>query len=58
MTTEGEARTTRILEKLFYTEKKTKELLHIYTTVLPILKYVMLFQMSKPMIHLLNDKQI
>lgn len=58
MTKDGQARINRIIQKLFYTAKKTKVLLHIYTAVLPLLKkYVMLFQMNQPMIHLLNDKQ-
>ncbi len=59
MTPDGQARTKRIVSKLFHTLSKTKVQLHIYTSVLPLLKkYTMLFQMNKTMIHLLNDKQI
>ena len=59
MTTDGIARTKRIVAKLFHTSKITKVQLHIYTSVLPLLKkYVMIFQKSQTMIHVLNDKQI
>ncbi|XP_071506624.1 uncharacterized protein [Diadema antillarum] len=58
MTKEGRERTNIILHKLFFVGPKTKVLLHIFTSVLPMLKsYVMLFQRDASMIHLLNDEQ-
>ena len=58
MTKEGLARTKRIVEKLFYAVPKTKALIHVFTSVLPLLKEsVMLFQMETTLVHLLNDRQ-
>ena len=34
-------------------------IMSVYTAVLPILKkYVMLFQMTEPLVHMLNEKQV
>ena len=58
MTKEGVQRLKGIVQKVFYTGSKTKVLLHVYVSVLPLLKkYVMMFESVKPMVHLLNDKQ-
>lgn len=58
MTQLGKERKNRIVKKMFDTQKRTKVILHIYSTILPMLKkYVMLFQMTNPLIHKLNDKQ-
>ncbi|XP_030828178.1 uncharacterized protein LOC115919185 [Strongylocentrotus purpuratus] len=58
MTQAGKDRKKRIVKKLFHTPSKTKVLLHIYTSILPMLKkYVLYFQSVTPLVHKLNDKQ-
>ena len=58
MTTDGKNRKKRIYQKLFFFREKTRIMMKIYGSVLPMLKkYVMLFQTSQPLIHKLNDKQ-
>ncbi|XP_041459242.1 uncharacterized protein LOC121410920 [Lytechinus variegatus] len=58
MTKEGLQRVKYIVQKIFHTGPKTKVIIHVFVSVLPLLKkYVMLFQGEKPMVHLLNDKE-
>ena len=45
-------------DRLFRERKTTFMIMSVYTAVLPILKkYVMLFQMTEPLVHMLHDKQ-
>lgn len=58
-TEDGRNRKQRIVEKLFYQERKTKLQLSFYIAVLPLLKaYVCLFQGKDTLIHLLHEKQV
>ena len=59
LTEDGKNRKHRIVEKLFYQEKKTKLQLSFYIAVLPMLKsYVCLFQGKDTLIHMLHDQQV
>ena len=54
-----EERKMRIIERLFVQRKRTMLILNLYKSVLPLLKkYVLLFEMKKPLIHKLHDQQI
>ena len=58
MTKDGKERKERIIDRLFRDRKTTTMIMSVYTAVLPILKkYVMLFQMTEPLVHMLNEKQ-
>ncbi|XP_053397560.1 uncharacterized protein LOC128556423 [Mercenaria mercenaria] len=58
MTDDGKRRKAIIVEKVLYQDRKTFLILNFYTSVLPLLKrYLLLFQSTEPMIHLIHDKQ-
>ncbi|KAG1677299.1 Luciferin 4-monooxygenase [Nymphon striatum] len=58
LTEDGRKRKNRIVEKLFYKRKQIITILHFYSAVLAMLKqYVCLFELKKPMIHKLYDRQ-
>ena len=59
MTKDGKELKERILDKLLRDRKLTTMTMSVYTAVLPILKkYVMLFQMTEPLVYMLNEKQV
>ena len=59
MTEDGKKRKKICIERLFFERLKTKLYLNFYISVLPLLKkYVLLFEMKEPSVHLLNDKQV
>ncbi|XP_061574017.1 zinc finger protein 62 homolog [Cololabis saira] len=58
MTENGKNRKKRIVNCLFFKQKKTVLQLNLYLSVLPLLKeYVMVFQTQSLMIHKLHDRQ-
>ncbi len=59
MTEQGKLRKARIVNKLFFKQKKTLLHIHLYNTVLPLLKdYVMVFQGQNTLVHKLHEKQV
>lgn len=58
MTEQGKNRKERIGQKLFHSQIRTKVIMGIFSSVLPLLKaYILLFQSSTPLIHILYEKQ-
>lgn len=58
MTEQGKNRKERIGQKLFHSQIRTKLIMGIFSSVLPLLKaYILLFQSSTPLIHILYEKQ-
>lgn len=54
----GKKRKNRIADKLIIHNKKTMLIMHLYMSVLPLLKeYICLFQAKEPLVHLLHNKQ-
>ena len=58
MTDDGKARKERIVSRLFENQGKTLAILHLYITVLNLLKqFVLKFQRKEPLIHSLHMEQ-
>lgn len=59
MTELGKKRKKRIIEKLFWTEQKTRLYLSFYQEVMPIMKsYILTFQTNDVMVHQLHERQL
>ena len=57
-TNDGKNRKIRIIEKLFFSRKKTLLHIQVFVAVLPLLKnYICLFQSTEPLIHILYQEQ-